>query len=168
MKKRKYNNTKIRINKINFGKLWVNKKKINLKKFINDINEKIKDLNFIKNSLKVFHNKIYNTQIKDLTNIIKDIENMPIKEFKTPKMKEDINKLMRLKPTCDEINKVKNLLLFKRIFEKSKGKDQAERFHDAKLKLDEIKNLFKRQTSSKEQSLNIEIIFQKFGNILIK
>ena len=87
---------------------------------------------------------------------------MPIKEFKTPKMKEDINKLMRLKPTCDEINKVKNLLVLKRIFEKSKSKRSSWAFFD------EIKNLFKRQTSSKEQSLNIEIIFQKFGNILIK
>ena len=147
------------------------KKYGDLKKIISDINERIKDLNLIKNSLIIFHRNQHFTQIKDLTKIIKDIETKPIKEFKTQKMKEDIDKLMGLKPMCDEINKVKDFLLFKRIFEKAKGRDQEERFKDAKDKLDKIRDLFKgkisdkEKSSNKEESLNIEIIFQKFEDI---
>jgi len=81
-------------------------------------------------------------------------------------MREDINKLLELKQTSDDIYKVKDFLLFKKIFEKSQGKDQAERFKDAKYKLDEIKKLFKEKAPNEEQqSFDIEIIFQKFENI---
>ena len=141
------------------------KKYGDLKKIILDINEKIIDLNFIKNSLLIFHRKQYGKEIKDLTNIIENIETKPIKEFKTQKMKESIDDLLKLKVYSEEINKVKDLLLFKKIFEKSKGSDQEERFQDAKSQLDKIKELFKKQSSNKEQSLNIEIIFQNFENI---
>ena len=135
------------------------KKYGDLKKIIIDINEKIEDLNFIKDSLIIFHRKQYGKEIKELTNIIENIETKPIKEFKTQKMKEDIDKLLKLKVISGEIKKVKDLLLFKKIFEKSKGSDQEERFKDAKSQLDKIKELFKNQSS------NIEIIFQNFENI---
>ena len=134
------------------------KKYGDLKKIILDENEKIKDLNFIKNSLIIFHRKLYGKQIKELTNIIENIESKPIKEFKTQKMKEDIETLLKLKVISEEIKKVKDLLLFKKIFEKSKGSDQEERFKDAKAQLDKIKNLFQKES-------NIEIIFQNFENI---
>jgi len=110
------------------------KKYGDLKKIISDINEKIKDLNLIKNSLIIFHRKQYGAEIKELTKIISDIETKPIKEFKSQKMKEDIDKLLKLKQKCEDINKVKDFLLFKRMFEKAKGKDPEERFKDAKEK----------------------------------
>ena len=119
----------------------------------------------IKNSLIIFHRKQYGAEIKELTKIISDIETKPIKEFKSQKMKEDIDKLLKLKQKCEDINKVKDFLLFKRMFEKAKGKDPEERFKDAKDKLDKIKDLFKEKSSNKEESLNIEIIFQKFEDI---
>jgi len=119
----------------------------------------------IKNSLIIFHRKQYGKEIKDLINIIENMETKSIKEFKTQKMKESIDNLLKLKVISEEINKVKDLLLFKKIFEKSKGNDQEEPFKDAKSLLDKIKELFKKESSNKEQSLNIEIIFQNFENI---
>ena len=73
-------------------------------------------------------------------------------------MKEDIDKLLGLKQMSEEINKVKDFLLFKKIFESSKGNDQEERFKDAKSQLDKVKILFKNQS-------NIEIIFQENKDI---
>jgi len=49
-------------------------------------------------------------------------------------MKEEIDKLLGLTKSSEEINQVKDFLLFKKIFEKSQGKDQAERFEDSKKK----------------------------------
>jgi len=74
-------------------------------------------------------------------------------------MKEDIENLLKLKVISEEINKVKNFLLFKKIFEKSKGKDQEERFEDARRQLYTIRKLFQ------SLSLNIEKIFHNFENI---
>ena len=81
-RREKSNNSKIRINKISFGKLWLIIIHGELKKIIIEINEKIKVLNYIKNALIIFHRKDYGTQINELTNIIIDIETLPIKEFK--------------------------------------------------------------------------------------
>ena len=127
-----------------------------LKKLITDINEEIKNLNYIKNSLIVFHQKTFREEIKQLTNIIKDMETKKIKEFQIQATKESINKLLIHKPKCDEINKVKDFLLFKKIFEKAQGRDQEERFNDSLSKLKSLKKKFK------ENSLNIEKIFENY------
>ena len=157
------NNEEVIIQKLGLIKLILEnydpvKKYEELKKIMREIDEKIEDLYYIKNNLIIFHNKIYGKEIMYLTIIIMDIENKQIKEFKTQKMREDIDNLMKLKPLCDEICKVKDFLLFKKIYENSQGRDQIERFDHAERKLYEIKYLFK-------ESLNIEIIFQKFENI---
>ena len=58
---------------------------------------------------------------------------------------------------------MKDFLLFKKIFEKSQGKDQAERFEDAKKKLIDITKLFTKLESDNE--IDIEIIFEDYKNI---
>ena len=134
------------------------KKYGDLKKIILDIYERIRDLIFIKNSLIIFHRNIYRREIQMITNIIENIETKPINEFETQKMKEDIENLLKLKPLSEEINKVKDLLLFKKIFENSIGLTQEKRFKNAISHLDKIKDLFKRES-------NIEIVFNYFENI---
>ena len=124
-----------------------------------DIKYNIKELNYIKNSLIIFHKEAYDNEIKDLTIIIKDLETKPIYEFKTQKMRESIDKLMRLMPKCDEINKVKDFLLFKKILEISQGRNREELYNDGLRKLNELKNSFEKNSS------NIEIIFQQYENI---
>ena len=134
-----------------------------LKKTILDINKKITDLDSIKNSLIIFHRNTYNREIRDLTNIINEIETKPIKDFRSQSMKVSIDNLLKLKATSDEIYKVKDFLLFKKIFEKAQGKDQADRFKDALDKLNKIKSSIKNK--SEDNSINIEIIFKEFENI---
>ena len=67
------------------------------------------------------------------------METKKIKEFQIQATKESINKLLIHKPKCDEINKVKDFLLFKKIFEKAQGRDQEERFNDSLSKLKSLK-----------------------------
>ena len=64
-------------------------------------------------------------------------------------------------PLCEEIKKVKDFLLFKKIFENEQGKNQPEPFNDAIDKLEELKYILYKNTS------NIEIIFYepRFKNI---
>ena len=150
----------------------------NLKKIINDINEAIKDLTFIKDSIIIFHKKQYEKEIRQLTEIINEIETDPIKEFKIQAKKDKRDKLLKLKLISEDINKIKDFLLFKKIYEKSQGKNQEDRYRDAKNKLDEIKNLLtiqqttneklstKEKTPTGESLSNIEeIILKKYENI---
>ena len=139
-------------------------------KLITDINKKIQDLKYIKNSLIIFHKNTFSEQIKKLTNIINDIETKTIKEFNVDKIQQDITKLFELKTQCDEINKVKDFLLFKKIFEKTKGRDQEVRFKDALDNLKFIKKsfentkdletIFKFKLQKEEDSKKFENIFE--------
>ena len=87
-----------------------------------------------------------------MTEIVNEIENDPIKEFKKQIKKEKRDKLLSLKQISIDINKIKDFLLFKKIFEKSTGKNQEARYIDAKSILDKIKNSFITQPSSSEKS----------------
>ena len=150
-----------------------------LKRIITDINYDIKELNYIKNSLAIFHKNIYRNQIRNLINIINDLETKKIKEFYTDIIQQDIHELLKLKPLCDEINKVKDFLFFKKIFEKSKGKDEKERFKDALNNLNKIKQLleelkfdfeelFKFNFKEKEDSKKIKNIFESIKDEISK
>ena len=133
-----------------------------LKKIINEINEKFNMLNFIKDSLVIFHKNKLIKVIQEIANIINDIETKPINEYKTEAMKNSINKILKkYESLCDKIKKVKDFLLFKKIFENAQGKDQSERFEDGEKKLNNLKASFDKNES------NIEIIFNEkdFVNI---
>ena len=150
----------------------------NFIKIITNINKKIQELKNIKNSLVIFHKNKYNEQIKNLTNIINNIETKTIKEFYFDKIQQEIIQLLVLKTQCDEINKVKDFLLFKKIFEKSKGRDQEERFKDALAKLkmikdsfekaNDIETIFKFKFEEEEDSKKFENIFENIKDELSK
>jgi len=132
---------------------------------IKKINEKVESLKFIKDSLMIFHRNKYNENIKQITNILDDIENSPVIKFKTEDTKKVIESLEKLRPLCDEIKKVKDFLLFKKIFENAQGIDQAERFEDATKKLGELKELFKNNSKNIEVIFNNEKFFIIFKDI---
>ena len=150
----------------------------NYKKLITEINKKIQELKYIKNSLIIFHKNTYSKQIKNLNNIINNIETKTIKEFYVDNIQQDITKLLELKTQCDEINKVKDFLLFKKIFEKSKGRDQEERFKDALSKLkfikksfekaNDIETIFKFKLEKEEDSKKFENMFENIKDELSK
>jgi len=131
--------------------------KINIK----NINEKVEKLKFIKNSLMIFHRNLYNDDIRKITIILDEIENSPIQKFRTEGTRKSIEALMKHEGLCDEIKKVKDFLLFKKIFENTQGVDQADCFENANIKLRELKKLFK------SESTDIEIIFKDTNYINI-
>ena len=133
-----------------------------LKKIRCDINETIEKLKFIKDSLIIYHKNKYRNEIMKIVSIINDIENKPIREFKNQEMKESIKRFLCFMPISDEINKVKDFLFFNEIYKNTQGRDEAKRFEDAVDKLNEIKRLFEKNSS------NIEMIFEKYGNIFQK
>jgi len=135
------------------------------KETIKKINEKVETLKFIKDSLMIFHRNKYNEDIKKITNILDEIENSPVLKFKTEETKKSIEYLEKHKPLCDEIKKVKDFLLFKKIFENAQGRDQAERFEDATKKLGELKELFKQNSKMIEVIFNDEKFVITFKDI---
>ena len=74
-----------------------------LKKNINIINEKFDKLNFIKDSLVVFHKNKYINVIQDISNIINDIETKPINESKTKAMNNYIYDLLKYESLYEKI-----------------------------------------------------------------
>jgi len=112
------------------------------KNLIRDINSKIIELTYIKNSLLIYHKNIYLKEINDITKIIKKLTKETIKNIKNcNKMKKSIeNLIMALRPICQVINSVKDFLFFKVIYDEIEGKDQGDRFSNGIVKLNEIKN----------------------------
>jgi len=70
------------------------------KKNIEYINEQIKELKFIKDSLMIYHRNIYIGQINEITNILYEIENSPIYKFKFDQTRESIKNLLIYLPFC--------------------------------------------------------------------
>lgn len=103
----------------------------------------------------IFHRNLYNEDIRKITIILDEIENNPIQKFNAEETRKSIESLEKHSSLCDEIKKVKDFLLFKKIFENAQGKDQAARFYDANKKLKELKDLFAQKPS------DIEVIFNQ-------
>ena len=103
----------------------------------------------------IFHRNLYNEDIRKITIILDEIENSPIQKFKAEETIKAISYLEKHNTLCNEIKKVKDFLLFKKIFENAQGKDQTEFFEDARKKLKTLKTLFDKN------STNIEVIFNE-------
>ena len=132
------------------------------KKKIDDINEKVDKLIFIKDSLMIFHKNKFINDINKINDIIKEIEESSIIEFRNEDRQKKMKELESHNSLCDEINKVKDFLLFKKIFENAQGIDQLARFDDATKKLAKLRGKLDQNTS------NFEIIFndKDFKNVL--
>ena len=95
----------------------------------------MKNLKFIRDSLIIFHRNKYNEDIKKITNILNEIENSSLEKLNNERTKKEIEFYVpKHKALCDEIEKMKDFLLFKKIFENAQGQDQDERFEDAQKK----------------------------------
>ena len=138
------------------------KKKIEIKK----INEDIKDLIFIKNSLLIYHRYIYLDKIKEITEVIKNLQEKEIKYYNNPQIKEIIQNSRDLKPICNEVNEVQNNILFNIIYDEECGNDQQERFEKAKLKMEKIKELLLNGIPAKTIYITYKNIFDKIKDIL--
>ena len=142
-----------------------NTKYAEYKSNIEKINEKVEILKFIKDSLMIFHRNLYNDDIKKITNILDEIENSPIQKFKMEETRKTIESLEGHMSLCEEIKKVKDFLLFKKIFENAQGGNQAELFTDAIGRLSGLKESFKKNSSNIESIFNDPNYINTFKDI---
>ena len=127
------------------------------KAIIVTINKKLGELKFIKDSLMIFHRNNFGEDIKSISNTLKEIDSNPVRLYKTDKIQERINVYLKKHMTlCNEIKELKDFLLFKKIYENAMGKDQSDRFNNAKKKLENLKKSFAKNTYK-----NIEVIFNE-------
>lgn len=80
----------------------------------------------------------------------KKLENIKIKEYNGDKIIESIDILKHLENTAEQINSVRKFLLFKVIYDNTKGNNQEIRFGNAYVKLDAIKELFAKKEGVNE------------------
>ena len=86
----------------------------------------------------IFHRNKFIDDIRKIAKILDEIENSPISNFRNNETNKSIDELRdKHNDLCLKINEVKDFLLFKKIFEKAQGQDQADRFNDAYKKLNE-------------------------------
>ena len=135
------------------------------KKIIIEINNRIEELKYIKDSLIIFHQNIYRNEIRNIIDIIKNIETGKIRRFYLDKTQQDMFDLLKLKPLCDEVNKVKDFLFFRKVFDKSKGKDEKEIFNDALNNIKIIKNFFEEKKLEIEEIFKFEFKVEKYSEI---
>ena len=135
------------------------------KNIIDNINKTVDELIKTKDSLMIFHRNTFIEEIRNISKILEKIEKSNISNFKN----NETNKLVEVlknkhKDLIIQIDKVRDFLLFKKIFEDTKGTNQEERFSKAYFKLEELKGKFK------ENPKNIEVIFkdESFKNIFEK
>ena len=129
----------------------------------NDINE----LNFIKNSLSIFHRYTYHEKIKEITNVIKELKERSIKNYKRLDIQDIIqNSQLEYKPICKQVDYVKDIILFNVLYDEISGNDQQERFKKALFKLDNIKNSIKDKTPIKTIYEQNKSTFDKIKEIL--
>ena len=136
--------------------------KINKK--IEDINNHIKELNLIKNSLLIFHREKDKEEIKEITKIIEKLQEDEIRNYTTNRMKDE--KLSLLRANCEIVNSLKDFILFKVIYEETLESCQEKRFNEAMNKLNEIKSLIENGCNAKEIYEKNNKIFCKIKNIL--
>ena len=91
------------------------------KMIIENINEKLEKLTFIKDSLMIYHKNLYNKDIQAITSIINEIENNPVINIKNEEMQHKIKEMQYHECLCHEIKRVKDFLLFKKIYENAQG-----------------------------------------------
>ena len=135
------------------------------KNIIDKINKTVDELIKTKDSLMIFHRNTYIEEIRNISKILEKIEKSNISNFKN----NETNKLVEVlknkhKDLIIQIDKVRDFLLFQKIFEDTKGINQEDRFSKAYFKLEELKGKFK------ENPKNIEVIFndKSFKNIFEK
>ena len=82
--------------------------------------------------------------------IIKKLENIKIKEYNDDKIIEPIGILKHLENRAEQINSVREFLLFQVIYDNIKGNNQEIRFGNDNVKLDAIKELFAKKEGVNE------------------
>ena len=109
-----------------------------LTKVNNEITEYINNLKKIKDNIILYYKETYQNQIKQLTKIINDNKNKKILQYRGDNLKNLFVDNDKLAKKSEEINKVKNFLLFTVIYDMNCGKDETSSFNNAYKILEDI------------------------------
>ena len=142
------------------------KKYIELKKQNKQIKIDINELNSIRNSLLIFHRNKYQNEIRNISNILNDLEEKNLLYYNSEQKKESIQGLKNLNDIVEQVKKVKDFKLFKILYDEAYGNDQEKRFKVATKKLDDIKALFGKNSTAEEIYQENKEIFNKIKEIL--
>jgi hypothetical protein len=98
-----------------------------LKKKNDDINKDINDLKYIKDNIIIYYKDTYQDIIKRILEVLKNNKNKEIIKYKGGRIGELIKETESLKDTADNINKVKNFLLFNIIYDANPKKNEKKK-----------------------------------------
>ena len=139
----------------------------NLKKEIEELQKDIKELELIKRSLLIFFRIWFQNEIKDISNIIKDMQETNLKNYKSEKTQEKIKKLKELgNEYVKDVENVKDFSLFEVIYDETYGADQEKRFKKALKKLESIKESIETNTNVSQIYEENKAIFNKIKETL--
>jgi len=105
------------------------------------ITKTLQELNYILNNFKKYFGKIYEKEIKKITEYASNIEVGSWSYYDS--IQTDLISILGRKNEADEIDKVKNLNLFNIIYRHTKGEDQKIHFENALNKLNNINDILK-------------------------
>ena len=128
-----------------------------LKKILDNIKNDIQVLTRIKKSLSIFQKERYLNEIKNMVDNINKLESIKIKEYNSDTFTSPLSSLKNLEFIAKRVDLVQDFLLFKVIYENTRGKHQENRFNKVNKKLKEIKKLF--EPKEKKEKIDIDEIY---------
>ena len=137
-----------------------------LKTDIEEINKNIDQLTKIKNSLLIFHRIVYFKDINEITKFINNINGKQLKIYNNEETRTEIGKLITHQDLCTQVDEVKDIVLFKVIYEEAFGNDQRERFQKAYSKINNIKKLLEETNKIEDIYEENKKVFDKIKDII--
>ena len=122
-----------------------------LKNVYDEINSKLKDLNYIVSNLEKYHFTFYKKDIEKIKSDITTIESGNWQDYED--RKTSLNIFNELKKEADQINEVKQLNLFNILYRNTKGADQKKHFEKALEKLEKISEILKSNDEENKKIL---------------
>ena len=122
-----------------------------LKSVYDEINSKLKDLDYIVSNLEKYYFTYYKKEIDEIKSDVKIIENGTWEDYENKKT--DLNKYIEFKKEADQINEVKLLNLFGILYRNTKGQDQKKHFENALGKLEKISEILKSNDEENKKIL---------------
>ena len=95
-----------------------------LKNIIDQIKKDIDELNLIKSSLLIFYRNRHQKEIREISKIINDMQESNLNNYKTEQTQQQIKLLKTFKGKVEEVENVKDFLLFKVLYNEAYGNDE--------------------------------------------
>ena len=121
-----------------------------LKRILDNINNDIKILKYIKTSLSIFQREIYQNEIGGMVKMIYELKLIKLKDYNINTYSDYIEKLKSFESIAKQVDSVKDFLLFRVLYENAKG-NQGVRFNIAKENLEKIKDLLSKDKPDIEE-----------------